>query len=148
MDILINRAIRGFDQDALDKLCADYDDLSEQQTFIIEDFSTEFESAKAFLRELVDRDPQTVDTLKVQSHLYTLWGYLILAKGSITAEHFLPKYKQFMMDVSAQMENIGTNDNKFYNQEVAFYAANTRGAVTDLAPRQARHDALLAIIAQ
>ena len=153
MGIIITGVIRGFDQDALDDLYADYDDIEDQPTFIEDDFRTKLEGAKMYIRTLLREDPSILDTLKVQSHFYTLWGYLILEASRLPSENvFLTQYKKFLSDVTARIDSTSEspsavdNSATAYQQAVGQYAANTRGASTDNTPRQERHAALVSVI--
>ena len=151
---IIRKEIAGFDQDALDDLYAGHEDLSEQSTFVEEDFLSEVERVKSKIREALAVEPELAEYLKVQSHFYTLWGYLALEKERLLpAADFAPRYVQFLRDVRTL---IGTPEAALpagddgaqdpYPQAVADYAANTRGASTDLTPRQIRYDAFLVAI--
>lgn len=151
---IIRQEIAGFDQDALDDLYAEYEDLSEQSTFIEEDFLMEVERLKSKIHEALTIEPVLVDFLKVQSHFYTLWGYMALEKARlIPVAEFTPKYFQFMRDaralIAAPEAGLPAGDAEAqdpYLQAVADYAANTRGASTDLRQRLKRRDALLIAI--
>lgn len=150
----INKAVEGFDQDALDELYAGYEDLAEKQNFVEDDFRNEFETVKQYIMQIKSKELTLIETFKVQSHFYTLWSYLIVEKDRrLPIDEFVPRYLQFMTDVSAMIakarerEEIEVKANASPEQRaVASYALNSRGASTDMTPRQARHDALVIVM--
>lgn len=150
MVIEIKKRLSGFDQDSLDDIYAEYDDLTDQAIFVEDDFRQRFESSKRYIQSLLSIEPSLLETLKVQSHFYTLWGYLCLEAPRLkTPQEFIPTYRQFISDVTAaQNEALQAADNKRanYMQAVAKYSNNTRGASTDLTPRLNRHQALVTAI--
>jgi hypothetical protein len=154
MSVTINKGVEGFDQDALDELYAGYEDLTEKPNFVEDDFRTVFESIKRDIKELSENDARTTEFFKVQSHFYTLWAYLAIEKGrQLPLCDFAPRYSKFMSEVVAVIgqardhEEIAIGaDATAYHRAVVSYALNARGASTDLTPRQARHDALVAVM--
>ena len=83
-------------------------------------------------------------------HFYTLWGYLLVgAHQRLPAADFAPRYLGLLIDVAAYNENqaqpdaAGLREREAYQTAVAEYAANARGASTDLAQRTRRHTALI-----
>lgn len=147
--VLLNGKIEGFDQDALDDLYAAYEDISEQSSFVEEDFLTEVERIKAYIREAMAAQPKIQGYLRVQSHFYSLWAYLALEKERLLpVEELAPKYAEFMAKVSAAISDpemaFSTQDKD--RQAVRDYANNARGASTDLTPRLNRHKALLTVL--
>jgi hypothetical protein len=151
MAITIKRTLQGFDQDALDDLYADYDDLEVQPTFVEEDFRETFENTKEYLRVLLEIDSELLSYLKIQSHFYTLWGYLTLeASRRPSPAELAPIYGQFLARVVTRLalpvsESASANPAANQLAEIS-YAINTRGANTDFTPRQARHNALVAAL--
>lgn len=150
MAITIKHELQGFDQDALDDLYAEYDDLSEQPTFVEDDFRESFEETKAYIRELLEIDGKLIDYLKIQNHLYTLWGYLTLESSSrLPPDVLAPLYRQFLDGVKARLADpllaatlADDQDPDELGAELR-YALNVRGASTDLPARRARHDAIV-----
>lgn len=154
MILTIKREIEGFDQDLIDDFYAAYEDLEEQPLFVDEDFNREFERVKSYLRTMVESDASLVNFFKVQGHVYSLWAYLTIEKGrALPVGELLPKYQPFLIDVAAVIEQIRgddippiSTDDGGYRRAVLSYALNMRGASTDLAPRQARHSNLIAVL--
>lgn len=154
MTLTIKGAIEGFDQDTLDQTYADYEDLAEVPTFIEDNFRNEFESVKGYIIELTTLKPELIEFFKIQSHFYTLWGYLTVEKARrLSASDFAPRYFTFLSEVAGLIESLRAVDNPSGNEAaqpelraVVSYALNARGASTDLTPRQARHNALVAIM--
>ena len=114
----------------------------------------EVERVKSEIREALTIEPDIAAFLKVQSHFYTLWGYMALEKARlIPVAEFAPKYVQFLTDARARIAApeagllVGDAETQDpYLQAVADYAANTRGASTDLTPRLKRRDSLIIAI--
>lgn len=153
MVIEIKKRLNGFDQDSLDDIYAEYDDLTDQAIFVEDDFRQRFESSKRYIQMLLINESSLIETLKVQSHFYTLWGYLCLETPRLkTPQEFIPIYRQFLSDVTAfaqtQNEVLQAADDtrENYMKAVAKYSNNTRGASTDLTPRLNRHQALVTAI--
>jgi hypothetical protein len=151
MNITIKGAIDGFDQDEMDEIYAAYEDLSEVPEFIEDNFRDQFESTKQYIKEVAALQPETIEFFKVQSHFYTLWGYLTVERGRrLPIAEFAPRYLAFLSEVSAligQLRGDEQNaDGSPRRRAVLSYALNARGASTDLTPRRARHDALVAVM--
>jgi hypothetical protein len=152
--LTIRGTIEGFDQDALDQAYADYEDLSEAPNFVEDNFRNEFEETKRYVTELSTINPDILEFFKIQSHFYTLWGYLTAEKARrLPAADFAPRYLKFLSDVAGLIEQLrGDEDISTYSAEAAeqraiiSYALNARGASTDLTPRQTRHDALVTVM--
>jgi hypothetical protein len=154
LGILIQRKVEGFDQDALDDLYAGYEDILENATLVEDDFFAEMERAKDYIRGMIANKPEIIDYLKVQSHFFSLWCYIVLEKQKLLpAPEFATKYLSFQNIVSSPgiwhfIEAIpGMPSDEMANLEAArVYAENLRGASTDLTPRQKRHEALVKAI--
>lgn len=151
MDVTINGRIGGFDQDALDDIYAAYEDLADQPTFVEDDFRRAFDGTKEYIQSLLVADKGLLSYLKVQSHFFSLWAYLILeADRRPEPTAFAPMYKAFLAEVTTELESKGPTpenpEEAIRRAHVVAYASNTRGASTDLTPRKARHDALVAVM--
>ena len=139
------------DQDSLDQAYADYEDLSEVPNFVEDNFRNGFEETKRHVIELSAATPGLLEFFKIQSHFYTLWGYLTTEKARLLPpDQFAPRYLKFLSDVAGLIEQLrGDEDLSTYSAEAAeqraviSYALNARGASTDLSPRKIRHDALV-----
>ena len=150
----INKAVEGFDQDALDEIYAGYEDLTEKPDFIEDNFREEVETTKQYIRQIAEKEPALIETFKVQSHFYTLWSYLIVEKDRrLPIAEFVPRYSRFMTDVGAMIAKAREREEIVVEpgasperRAIASYALNSRGASTDLTPRKARHDALVLVM--
>lgn len=136
--------ISGFDQDWLDELYAEYEEPEGDGVFVEEDFRQTIESTKAIIKQLVEAQPDVTNHLKVLAHFYTLWGFLSLqTNGDFDPAAFAHKYSDFMNKVTAAIKaSAGEVQQHTLEDTVRIYAANSRGASTDLSPRQSRHDQL------
>jgi hypothetical protein len=153
MQITIKTNVFGFDQNDLDDVYADYDDLADVPDFSEDEFREKFEAAKQYVKECLELNKDLSAYLKVQLHFYTLWSYLHLNHfARFTAAEFAPKYLGFLNDVAlynhdpAQPDPSAPPEVQAYQAAVADYAANARGASTDLAQRAGRHAALIKAI--
>lgn len=136
--------LNGFDQDWLDELYAEYEEPEEAALFIEDDFRRKIEATKATIEQLINLQPDIKNYLKGLAHFYSLWGFLVLLPdGNFEPNSFASTYLDFMEQVTATIKAAGS---EFEQADIAdpvrIYAANARGASTDLTPRQARHDQL------
>lgn len=151
MILTIEKDIRGFDQDAIDDVYAQYEDLEELPTFIVDDFEAEFAATKAYATAMLEAQADLKDFFKIQGHFYSLWAYLVLQKARLPApEALVGPYRDFL-DAVAEVLKPGSafvaGDDPLKLQALS-YATNLRGASTDLPQRRSRHDALVAILPQ
>ncbi|MGB8681991.1 MAG: DUF262 domain-containing protein [Candidatus Binatus sp.] len=146
--LLIHHKIEGFDQDSLDDIYAGYEDISDQSTFVEDDFFDEVERIKAYVRDALNINSDLRNYTRVQSHFYSLWGYIALERSRLLpVEEFVSKYTSFLTDVTAAIRAESLEESAEsptpYRQAVIKYAANARGASTDLTPRTERYNALI-----
>lgn len=144
LSINLKGTLHGFDQDWLDELYAEYEEPEENTLFVLEDFSKSIEDAKSKIRGIITARPEITNYLKVLANFYTLWGFISLRTGEdFDAVTFSNEYLEFIKKVATVAkalvsgEELGPTD-----ETVRIYAANSRGASTDLSPRQSRHDQL------
>ncbi|WP_292026314.1 DUF262 domain-containing protein [Brevundimonas sp. UBA2416] len=151
MILTLEKTLRGFDQDAIDDLYAQYEDLDEQPMFVLEDFEAEFAAIKAYVLEMLEADPSLTEVFKVQGHFYTLWSVLVIDRARLPdAAALAGPYRQFLNRVGAAIK-AGANPPAVEDGDVIAplaqtYASNLRGASTDLPQRRARHEALVAAL--
>ncbi|MFB2553852.1 DUF262 domain-containing protein [Ensifer soli] len=150
--VLLKDAITGFDQDALNEFYAEYEDTSELPEFVEDDVLAKLERVKGYVRSLLAIKSDLKDQIKVQSHFYTLWAYFVLEeKRLLPMADFASRYEAFLGQVSLAVANNlppsdGSAKGEAVRQRVLDYAANVRGASTDLAPRSKRQRSLTAAI--
>jgi len=136
--------INGFDQDWLDELYAEYEEPEGNGVFVEDDFRQTIEGTKVIIEQLVETQPDIKNYLKVLAHFYTLWGFLSLkTNADFDPAAFAPTYLAFMNKVTAAIKAAGgEKEQDALEDTLRIYAANSRGASTDLTPRQSRHDQL------
>lgn len=142
--INLKRKLHGFDQDWLDELYAEYEEIEENPSFALDDFIADVNTTKEKIQSLIQAQPDIKTHLKTFGSFYTLWGFLTLrTKESFDASAFASAYLDFMNSVALAIR-IGENDagSGGVDNTVRVYAASSRGASTDLSPRQSRHDQL------
>lgn len=139
----IKRQLNGFDQDWLDELYADYEEL-EETLFVEEDFRKTIEGTKDIIKQMLNQEGEIKNYIKVLTHFYSLWGFLTLqTNAGFDPNAFAPAYLRFMENVTDAIKAAGGDEELADIEEtVRIYAAKSRGASTDLTPRQARHDQL------
>ncbi|MGF3054583.1 DUF262 domain-containing protein [Microbacterium sp. YY-03] len=138
----------GFDQDALDELCAAYNDVDLFEDFDTDSFEELFESLAAQLQNLVEQQSDILNYLSSRNNFYSVWGLLAAARKAgeeVEAERLLG----FLRGV----ENLRTEEkeNPQRNREnddpnLSRYLANSMGAATEEPQRLARHEAILTIL--
>ena len=136
--------LNGFDQDWLDELYAEYEEPEEEALFVEEDFRKTIEGTKDIMERLIEQQPDIKNYTKVLAHFYSLWGFLTLqTNADFNPDAFALAYLEFMNKVTAEIKAAKAEDEQAEVEDtVRIYAANSRGASTDLTPRQARHDQL------
>lgn len=149
MQVVIKKSLFGFDQNTLDDIYADYEDLADVPDFSEDDFWASFQDAKDYVKACVQLESGLLGFLKIQMHFYSLWGYLLTSPlNRPQASDFGPKYFRFLGDVASYNERptepsaADSAERQAYQRAVAEYAANARGASTDIAQRTGRHNAI------
>lgn len=142
--VVLKENLNGFDQDWLDQLYADYEEPEEEGLFVEQNFRESLESTKEILQRLLELQPGIKNHIKSFAHFYSLWGFLTLQiNADFDRETFAVAYLGFMEKVTTAIKALGGDEEQAEVEEpVRIYAANSRGASTDLTPRKARHDQL------
>lgn len=143
--ICLKGKLHGFDQDWLDELYAEYEEPEENSYFVLEDFLARVSVTKEQISKLIELCPDIRVHLKTFVNFYTLWGFLALqVNDDFNVDAFALPYLDFLNRVSIAIKSATTGEAEAANIEeaVRIYAANSRGASTDLAPRQSRHSQL------
>lgn len=155
--VVINGRIIGFDQDGLDDLYAAYEDISELDGFIEDDFVAHVERLKKRVADMISLRPSVAGYIRTQGNFYSLWSYLFLEWPRCPPiRDFVDRYDTFMKAVKKAKDAQDAKDDQnevlrgdsSFRAAVIDYANNTRGASTDLTPRTKRHDALLSAMRQ
>ena len=152
--IILKNTLYGFDQRQLDELYAEYEDTEEIVDFSLDNFSDYVEQIKAIINYLIGIDPDIKKYLKIQSHFYSLWGYLYLERISYRSrENLAERYKDFMgrsMEIVSASKTPDTlppsrKSKSLTKMEQAEqnYANGFQGANTDLTQREMRHSGLV-----
>lgn len=162
MLVVLDRQLRGFDQDDLDKAYATYDAPQETAAdFSEEDFTTHFEAARRYLLDLETANQCVTDFAKSLTHLYSLWTVVALHHEHLRlAEDAAPRYAAFMTAVNelAARRKTGESVNVEGLKTAAIddvptaaierYQANSLGANTELPQRQERLASLVPVLAK
>lgn len=149
--VVLEEKIHGFDQDHLDEKYAGYNDLEEAGLLTEEEtLRTRFAEARDFILQ-IERCNKAVTTYGTTvTAFYTLWAWAVLRRTpNHVAADVATVYAAFMSEVSRASKDHGITEvaAPFALVDVASYAANSRGASTDLGPRQARLDILATVLA-
>ena len=152
MAVILKNRVLGFDQDDLDKIYADYDIPQENvYNFSEEEFTEKLENIKNNVYKALDIKNNIINNLRVLANFYSMWTFLVLEKPEHMNEvEFTERYHCFMekvdnviersKDLTFKGEFSETDDN------AVKYAINMRGAITDLRPRESRHQAITAYL--
>ncbi len=143
--IYLKGKLHGFDQDWLDELYAEYEEPEENSSFVLEDFVANIGITKERVKRIIELCPDVKNHLKTFVNFYTLWGFLTLqVSENFDVDAFAQSYLEFLDRVAVTIRAATAGDEEGGNVEdtVRIYAANSRGASTDLAPRQSRHNQL------
>ena len=146
----------------LDESYAKYDDLSEagsepeglSVSLSEDDFRGKLSAAKNFLLAMEATNGCISEYAKAMANLYTLWSVVVLEKDRLSEPPVVAQhYSEFMRRVVHLStiddldEFLKSSDGQEYQAPLSYWT-NVRGANTDLAPRQARYNALLPVVAQ
>lgn len=153
MLVVLEGKMLGFDQDALNEFYGKYDDPENPENptenFSEDDFTSRFGDAKRYLLAMEATNGCISQFTKQYYAFYTLWSAIVLNGANVgAAEVAAPKYSEFMRKVErlSQEENLpeflAADTSRQYGDAYSYYS-NTRGANTDLQPRQDRYDALM-----
>lgn len=143
MLVVLEGAIRGFSQDALDDKYAEFDDPeSGTIDFDQDEYREKMYDAKQLLTAVEQANQSVTKHAKSLSHFYTLWAFVVLNNGELKAQDLANKYNEFMEKVINSSSDGSTENDK----NVLKYANNSTGASTDLKQRTQRLEALKAAI--
>lgn len=137
--------LHGFDQDWLDEIYAQYEDPEENPDFVMDDFVRSVDYVKDAIKKIIDIRPDVRVHLKVLANFYSLWVFLALqVDENFDVNEFAVHYAEFMNKVAQAIKAFAAGEREIddIEESVRIYAANTRGASTDLAPRLVRHNRL------
>lgn len=147
--VVIEGKQSGFDQQALDEAYAKYDDLDDTDSAINPDDVLErMNEVKNFLIAIEDTNGCVKDHATTFGTFYTLWSLVALSRKELpNAKVFAAKFVDFVKKVDKlntlenRRELLSGRDADVYADPSAFLEAS-KGASTDLAPRQKRLEAL------
>lgn len=99
--MLLEKRIRGFDQNALDEFYAEYDDPQESLVYFSEDaFMAERADVKGYLLELEWTNNAITRFAKTFVSFYTLWSVVALERSHMPpAPQVAERYQDFMQKV-------------------------------------------------
>ena len=144
MALVINGGPQGFSQDQLDETYALFDDLAEIDDFDIDGFLEKFEDGKSTLLDMERHNKAVTTMARTSTAIYTLWGVIVTADKPPSPEVLADRYAQFMEKVNAITDDASAASTA--EEVVLIYRENARGASTEPAQRQARHEALSAVL--
>jgi len=139
--ILEGRTV-GFDQDALDELCATYDDVDVLEGFDEDAFRDTFERASALLAQIGDEPELLAAIAGSRNNIYSVWSYLVLeADGPLDLDRLLAFFKS-LERLRETEKSDPTADRSLESPDIVAYLVNSAGAATEGPQRAARHRAL------
>lgn len=142
MLVLLEKQIRGFDQDDIDLKYAEYDDPSANvPNFSEDEYKADILAVKQTLTFLEDANGCVTRRAKSLTNFYTLWSLIALHKDRLGAlDALAERYDTFMAKVEEARQS---EDAASFEAQVTSYLTNARGASTDLRQRKLRLDALV-----
>lgn len=147
-DVLLNGDVRGFDQEALDQLYADFENPDDVADFDRETFEEQFSLASSYLVEMVEADESIQTRTSSLNHLYVLWAWVVLVGlDSIAPPRAAEKYVAFMADYDRVREQELANPSRDRTGDDALvlqYVQASTGPSTELPQRRSRYEALVA----
>jgi Protein of unknown function DUF262 len=153
--ILIEKKQHGFDQQMLDDIYAKYDDLEEGDVDLDADEATEqLAASKKYMADMQDANGCVKAYAGTFSVFYSLWAAVTLHRRRLgTATVFATKFASFMekvreldaMEPETRATKITRTGGEPYRHPLEFLQAS-KGATTDLTPREKRLTALLSSV--
>ncbi len=146
--VVLELRILGFDQDELDEFYAKYDDPAESDSEWNEDiFRQQFANITKHILDMENYNNSVTKYAKGFGHFYSLWTLLALAPVLPHAQVVAENYATFMQKVEtlASQKDLDTflaNAPPGEYTLPLIYSTNSRGASTDLGPREERFNAL------
>lgn len=150
--VVLDREIRGFDQNALDDVYARYEEPLDAVTeFDAEAVMRDFGAFKSYLLEMNAKGAVVATHANGFGHFYTLWALVALSDPLPPAATLAERYLGFMQRVEelAKVEDLEAFLRDVDSGEYAaplVYLTNSRGASTDLGPRAQRLAALQEVL--
>ncbi|MHA3078808.1 GmrSD restriction endonuclease domain-containing protein [Acinetobacter sp. ANC 5502] len=140
MMILISNSVEGFDQENIEGYYADYDDINvDNLEFDENEFAIKFEKISQIILNLINVNSKVKDYASGGNNLYTLWAALTINFDSISDQNIsdlATKYVEFMSNVEEAKSGTSQDD------DVISYLNASKGASTDLKPREKRLEVL------
>ena len=148
MFVVLEKGIMGFDQDSLDELYAKYEEPTETAPELNpEEFQGRFAEARGYIVQMNEGERIVEEYAKGFGHFYSLWAIVALCSKLPPPAILAERYKGFMEKVSrlAAEQDLDAflrlDEHGEYTLSFS-YLTNSRGASTDLGPRQERFKAL------
>jgi hypothetical protein len=148
--VVIDNAMRGFDQDTLDDAYGKYDDIEDlADTVDIDEIKQRVSDGKQYLLEMQNANGCVKKHASSLSAFYTLWSLVILHRPALPDAR---RFADLFADFWACVKQISQEDDQsqlFSGESAALYQAASKfneankGATTDLTPRAKRLDAIL-----
>jgi hypothetical protein len=146
--LLMQGRIDGFDQDYIDEMYAEYDDISDNSSFAVEDFHIKLLDAKDYLCEIESSWSSITQYAKGFGDFYSLWAFVVLNRDKLPENpaNLGKKYSDFMGKVETlrkekEPETLYTLHTAEYMNAYT-YMRNSMGASTDEPQRSTRNKAL------
>ncbi|MBT9547791.1 MAG: DUF262 domain-containing protein [Candidatus Sericytochromatia bacterium] len=154
MILMINKEIRGFDQDFIDEMCAKYELPAETDVdFDEEKFIIHFEQIKSFINQMETANQSVSEYAKSSNNLFSLWFAIALNYSELPShEEAAKRFAAFMKQVQTLKIEQDNLEQFLRTQPESSFAAplaylnNVTGANTEPAQRKARHTLLSSIL--
>jgi len=138
----------GFDQDALDELCANYDDPDAIDGFDTDKFEESFAALAESISGLVSDQSDLLKVINSRNNFYSVWCLAVAAREQ-GSEIEPAKLLHFLQEVEVLREAERENPQRERGGDdpaIASYLSNSVGAATEGPQRRARHEALMTLL--
>lgn len=149
LGVLLKKRLSGFDQDALDDLCAEYEVPEETQSgWEAAEVLERLDELKSYVLKMEERSACVTTHAKTYVHFYSMWVLLALEFENLPpAEELADTYWAFMNEVDTLKKQTDLEEFLRTQKGDRFsvphqYLVGASGASTDEPQRQRRHHAL------
>jgi hypothetical protein len=150
--VIYERSVVGFDQDALTRMYSDLEDPEETiPDFDRDTFKSDFESAAQYMLAMERANSCITTYATSRTNVYPLWCWIVLNKpDAAAANEIAAKYAKFM-DLFLEARQATQADSPdstpaAYDENVRLYLHNFTGASTEAPQREKRYAALSAAL--
>ena len=152
--VVVEGSISGFDQDALDAVYVKYDAPEETHPdFDAVGAAQRFAQVKQYIRQMDQHNQCVAQHATTSTHFYSLWSCIALMGQRPEPPLAAGRYANLMAVVASLQEQediesfyVSMQQDAPFVKEAFAYAVHARGASTEPAQREARHQVLMGVL--